>query len=345
MWIQGSVEGAQIRRALKTNSWERAEALRHQMEDAAKPTTQKLPITLQEAFTDFLADCRSRNLRPATLNKHRQIERQLLAFARHHGYHTLAQFDASATRAFRNSWKLGPLTAAKQLERLRAFFRYCVDSDLMEKNPARAIKPPIFKQSPRAPFSEAEQAKLVLWFNHPVWNAPTGKKNILPPHPKTATFLKLLYFTALRIGDAAMLRKDRVQNGELLLYAAKNGKPVWLPLPPDLVKELQAIPGPNFFPSPQGSQCAETVSDYWRDQIVKVFDYLEIKGTPHRFRHTLAIRMLNAGSSMEDVAAVLGNSPGIVAKHYSPWVQSRQNRISDQIQKTWLQPVLLSRAK
>ena len=35
----------------------------------------------------------------------------------------------------------------------------------------------------------------------------------------------------------------------------------------------------------------------------------------HRFRHTLATRMLEQGASYEDVAAVLGNSARIVEKH------------------------------
>ena len=45
--------------------------------------------------------------------------------------------------------------------------------------------------------------------------------------------------------------------------------------------------------------------------------------------------MLDAGSSVEDVALVLGNSQAIVAKYYSAFVQSRQERIDREIQKSW----------
>jgi site-specific recombinase XerD len=31
--------------------------------------------------------------------------------------------------------------AAKTLERLRSFFNFCLDSDWIEKNPAKALKP------------------------------------------------------------------------------------------------------------------------------------------------------------------------------------------------------------
>ena len=346
MWIQGVVDGRSIRRSLKTASWERAEELKRQIEDRARPAIDEPPITIEEALSRFLADCQARNLNYSTLNKYRHLNRELLSFSKKNGYRTLRELDARAARDFRNSWKLGPGTSAKELERLRAFFRYSVDSDLIEKNPAKTIRPPIVKSRPREPFSETDQAKMLLWSNHPTWSAPEEKQNVLAPHPKTPIFLKLLLFSALRITDAATLEKDRIQDGKLFLYAAKNGRPVRVPLPPDLVKDLEAIPGPELFHSPQGSRSPQTVSDYWRDQIKKVFEYLGIKNPhPHRFRHTLAVNMLNHGSSVEDVAAVLGNSPAIVTLHYAPWVESRQDRISEQIRKTWTQPAKLLRVK
>lgn len=346
MWIQGVVAGRAIRHSLKTASWERAEELKREIDDGARPAVDEPPITIEEALGRFLSDCQARNLNFSTLNKYRYLERQLAAFAKENGYRNLVELDARAVRDFRNSWKLGPLTSAKELERLRAFFRYSVDSDLIEKNPAKTIRPPVVKLRPREPFSESDQAKMLLWTNHPVWKPPEGKKVMLAPHPKTPIFLKLLMFSALRITDAATLQKERIQDGKLFLYAAKTGRPVRVPLPPDLIKELEGIPGPELFHSPQGSQTPQTVSDYWRDQIKKVLDFLGIeKPHPHRFRHTLAVNMLNNGSSVEDVAAVLGNSPAIVTMHYAPWVESRQDRISEQIRKTWNQRALLVRVK
>jgi len=89
-------------------------------------------------------------------------------------------------------------------------------------------------------------------------------------------------------------------------------------LPPDLVAELAAIKTMCFFQTPGGSERGETVSDYWRGQFKKVFAAASIKkGKPHRFRHSLVMNMLNNGSSIEDCALVIGDSPAIVAKHDS----------------------------
>jgi site-specific recombinase XerD len=56
---------------------------------------------------------------------------------------------------------------------------------------------------------------------------------------------------------------------------------------------------------------------------------------PHRFRHTLAADLLVKGASVKDVAAILGNSPAVVMKHYSQWIASRQTRLDEVVKKTW----------
>ena len=108
------------------------------------------------------------------------------------------------------------------------------------------------------------------------------------------------------------------------------------------MQELGEITTDPLFPSPAGSTRPETVSDYWRDQLIKVFKAAGINGGhPHRFRHSVAVNMLDKGSSVEDVALVLGNSPAIVTKHYSAFVQSRQERIDREIQKAWVEKKLV----
>ena len=52
----------------------------------------------------------------------------------------------------------------------------------------------------------------------------------------------------------------------------------------------------------------------------------------HRFRHTLATEILDAGGSFEDAANILGNSPAVVRKHYWQWSSVQQARIKDLLQ-------------
>ena len=47
----------------------------------------------------------------------------------------------------------------------------------------------------------------------------------------------------------------------------------------------------------------------------------------HRFRDTLATRLLENGATFEEVADILGNSPAVVRKHYGKWSKGRQANI------------------
>ena len=47
----------------------------------------------------------------------------------------------------------------------------------------------------------------------------------------------------------------------------------------------------------------------------------------HRYRHTLATRLLGEGASFQQVADILGNTAEIVRKHYGKWSKGRQDNI------------------
>jgi len=346
LYAEGSIGDERIRESLNLTSWDAAQRTVRGWE-AAGTFQEKTEISLEDALSKFVADCETRNLKAVTLGKYRLVARTLKKFAESRGAMRLKDLDPEALRDFRASWDLAPKTAANWIEKLRSFFKFCVENEWCSKNAAKLLKPPISRENHVEPFSPDEQKKILEAAYRLSTTTEKGKHGALPPHPLTGTFAKLLLRTGLRITDAAMLHRDRLSEGRLFLYATKNGKPVSLPLPPDLVAELAAIKTMCFFQTPGGSERGETVSDYWRDQLKKVFAAASIKkGKPHRFRHSLVMNMLNNGSSVEDCAIVIGDSPAIVAKHYSEYVQSRQDRVDVQIQKTWVQvPAKLVRVK
>jgi SAM-dependent methyltransferase len=63
--------------------------------------------------------------------------------------------------------------------------------------------------------------------------------------------------------------------------------------------------------------------------MAAVFKASSVTGAhAHRFRHTLATEILEAGGMIEDPAEVLGNSPNVIKKHYLKSSPRRQERIS-----------------
>ena len=47
-------------------------------------------------------------------------------------------------------------SAVKRLEYLRRFLRFCEESEWIERNPAKAIRPPRVTRKPTLPFEDAE---------------------------------------------------------------------------------------------------------------------------------------------------------------------------------------------
>ena len=62
---------------------------------------------------------------------------------------------------------------------------------------------------------------------------------------------------------------------------------------------------------------------------------VEVKPTPHRFRHIFARIILQRGVSVRDVADLLGNSEQMVRGHYAAWIPERQARLTKILQEAF----------
>ena len=71
-------------------------------------------MTVEKAVESYLADARSRELKPATLSKLETIFRkQFLAWTRVQGLEFLDQLDLDALLSFRSTWKDGGLASRR----------------------------------------------------------------------------------------------------------------------------------------------------------------------------------------------------------------------------------------
>jgi integrase/recombinase XerD len=84
-----------------------------------------------------------------------------------------------------------------------------------------------------------------------------------------------------------------------------------------------------------GSSKVPAAVSVWRRRLADVFDRAGIKnGHSHRLRDTFAVRMLEAGLSIENVSTLLGHaSIKVTQRHYSPWVKTRQDALDREVLK------------
>ena len=141
LWCDGTVEGRHVRRSLKTRNWERAETLKRQIENGEKPQQPK-SITIKDALDAFISDCEARQLNASTQSKYNLLRNRLAAFAVRHHLTGITELSAENVRRFREGRSLSARTSAKELERLRSFFGFCISNGWLQQNPAKAVKAP-----------------------------------------------------------------------------------------------------------------------------------------------------------------------------------------------------------
>jgi integrase/recombinase XerD len=155
---------------------------------------------------------------------------------------------------------------------------------------------------------------------------------------RVRAMILLLRYSGLRISDAAVLERARLNGDKLFLYTQKTGTPVWVPLPPTTVEALTASPSdepPYFFWN--GSCLPTSAVKIWERTFETVFDKAHIPdGRIHRFRDTFAVELLLKGVPIEQVSVLLGHSSlKVTEKHYAPWVKARQEQLEQSVRLTW----------
>lgn len=329
IYVEGTLRGESVRKALDLTSWEAATDLIRSWEIAGEigEVAPAIP-TIAEAIEKFLADAKSRHLGWESLRKYEiLLSRRLLPWCESEGYRLLKHLDVDRAREFRNSWDDGATYAGKNLERLRAFFRFCVDADWITKNPARAIKMPRSTQPPTLPFTPDEVARIL-----DACDRYRGDKD------RMRAFVLTMRYSGLRIGDTATLRRDRVKDGKVLLYQAKTGTPVFVPLPTVVTDALKKVEnGSPYYFWNTGDGTVRTITTNWHRYLRSVFRLSNVDGAhSHRFRDTFAVELLLAGVSIDQVSVLLGHaSVKVTEKHYAPWVMARQEQLEAAVRKTW----------
>ena len=284
----------------------------------------------------------SRKLSEPTCQKYRFLFKQLTAFAEDKGLRFVHELDdLDLLDQFRAAWNDQAISALKKLERLRAFFRFCVDREWISRNTAAKLDRPQVRIVQKYPFTEKEMEQILRVLEiYPDAYGNLGGDNAR----RLRALTLLLRYSGLRIGDAVKLPRSRItEDGKLLLYTQKTGVPVYCPLPEFVIDALEEVAhlSPNseyFFWSGRGRH--HSVVGNWQRSFRKLFALAaftkEDRAHPHRFRHTYAVALLEASVPIDRVSVLLGHSSvRVTERHYAPWVKARQEQLEADVRRAW----------
>jgi len=330
LWADGYIDGKRVlRQSLGTRDMARARKKAVALESPDNGVYK--PVA--EAVTAFIEHYESEGLQVSTVRKYRNTLNHLKVFCEGRRIDSVDELTADHLDAFRAGRALKPITGSKELQLLRQFCGFCFDRRWAGENVAKRIKPPRnIKPNDVEPFSTAE-VNAIIKACDTIGRGPYERL-------RARAMILTLRYTALRIGDVAMLSKDRLsrESGRwrIFLRTEKSGKPVFLPIPRELKDALDCVPLPRGTEKDcrcyfwNGLSSERTMKDIADRSLAAVFRASMVpRAHAHRFRHTLATELLGNGASFEDVADILGNSPDIVRKHYAKWSPARQARIDD----------------
>ncbi len=351
----GVLNGTFLRKSLKTANYETAIRTIRQWESLGA-ARERESIAVEGAVGAFMRDIGARNWQETTKRKFRTLlQGRLVEYCRRHGYRLLRELDLNAVTEFRATWRDAPLTALKNIERLRAFYRFCLDREWVTGNPAAKLKVKVAVEE-KEPFTTDEFERIMA-------ATEQYREGRGPKDPRKAAelraFILVLRHSGLRISDAVKLERTQLVPGTdsdgyaLMVLQQKVRRTVYIPLPdgkdglPDVVGALQALPLHDekyFFWNGRGE--IERAVNNWRSRLTKVFGVAETqsgsrkpfscKPHPHRFRHTFAAEYLNAGVPIETVSLLLGHaSVKVTEKHYAKFNRARQARIEEAVRGAW----------
>ena len=317
--------------------------------DPLPPPPSKPRVTIQAAVSAYLADARSRGLREDTLSKLETIfKKQFFVWCQIEGLTFIDEVDLDALLRFRTTWKDAPPSSQKKQNRMIGFFWQCQRRGYIKENPVLGLGKIKVVHVPTDYFPRDEFQKIIDATY--IYGDPRGGFiDVEDTRTRLRALTLLMRWSGLRIRDAVTLEKTRLIGDDILLYQAKTGTPVYVPLPPYVAEALRTLPpGPKpnpryFFWSGNGKP-KSAVADWQRAyrRLFEIADIRKLDGEPkrchpHMFRDTFAVEMLLAGVPIDQVSILLGHaSVKVTEKSYAPFVKARQIQLQQSVRNSWL---------
>jgi integrase/recombinase XerC len=202
---------------------------------------------------------------------------------------------------------------ARAVAALKSFFRFCVEDEYLERDPAHVLRTPKKREALPDVLDRRELRRLLdVVERDDVWERHfPGKRE------RDRLLLALFAYAGLRRSELLGLDWDDVDLERRLLRVrkAKGGRQRTLPIHPaleplfaDYLRFRARDPEPALFTGVQGGRLSITILSQTFRRYASAAGVTERKRvTPHTLRHVFASELLRAGANLRQIQELLGH--------------------------------------
>jgi site-specific recombinase XerD len=269
------------------------------------------------ALDDFLTYCEvERRLSPLTCSAYERDVRACLTFLEAQDISDLGAITVRDLRRFladEVTRRPAPSSQSRTIAALRVFFRFCVEGEYLDRDPAAVLRSPKKREALPDVLNRKELARLL--------DAPARDDVWQREHPgkreRDRLALALFAYSGLRRAELLALDWDDVDLERRLLRVrvAKGGRMRVLPIHPALIPLFVSyrqtrgpIVEPALFVGVQGRRLSMTIlSQTFRRYTDAAGVTKHKRVTPHTLRHVFATELLGVGANLRQIQELLGH--------------------------------------
>jgi integrase len=354
-------DGKVTYKSAKTRSWETAEKAAQAERDARDPVLIRLKeiadaesakasgaITVEAATDRWLKGFKEQP--PSTAKAYRGMTAKVTRWATLKNVRYLKDVTPDMLDEWRGEWspdaeriddRLNATSQNQFLMRLKAFFTWATNLDLIVRDPSRSLQSIKPKGEQTWPLTAKQFEELL---------AATEKydQDRRRDSDRFGAALRVIFrvqkWTGLRIGDVLKLARTDLVGNRLVLTTQKTKADFDRIMPDDVAEALRSLPlqpgaHPDYFFWSRNSSHISLTSR-WTKRVKMLRSHLHFvddHGKPLEFhsqmlRDTFAVDMLLADMPLEYVSRLLTHkSVKVTEKYYARWVKSREKKLEQRM--------------
>jgi site-specific recombinase XerD len=270
-----------------------------------------------EELDDFLRHCRvERRLAPLTCSAYERDVRACQVFLGGEGIRSWAAVRPADLRAFlveEARRRPAPASQARTVAALKGFFRFLVENELIDRDPAAVLRTPKKREALPDVLDRAELERLLAAVDRQdVW-----QRHFPGRRERDRLLLALFAYAGLRRSELLALDWDdaELQRRLLRVRHAKGGRQRVVPLHSALIPlfiDYLAFRSPlteqALFVGVQGRRLSQTIMSATFRRYARTAGVTERKRvTPHTLRHVFASELLRSGANLRQIQELLGH--------------------------------------